>query len=532
MMRGRANRNPDRRLESWRAVRVPAAIVTLATLAGIWLFEATPHGLGIASDSVAYLGGAANILAGQGFSRLSGGGTVEPLTHFPPFYSLVLAGLGRLGVDLAGGTRGLNAALMGLLVCGVALAGSRIGMSPIAILVAGAFAAASPILFELSGWALSDPLFLVLGLTGLLVLERGLKSPSPRVLLLSGALVGLAYLTRYVGVSLVLTGMIRILLLPAIPSREKRLALMLFLAGSLTPVAIWFGRNWLLTGTFTNRTFAWHPLTTTKWKSPLQLLWSWILPLKFTWLALEITLAAVGLGAVVWTWRIRRRLGASGIQVVEFARRGGLAAGLAVFAVVYTLGVLASLLWVDAAIPVDQRISAPTYLAVLILAVSSADRLWRRAGERGRAGLIAAAIIILAGYAGRTWGLTQEYRRDGQGFASEGWRRSGAIAAVRRLPASLLLYTNNPEAVYFFTGRGAYGLPQPFDSVTGRPMAGFTGRLEAVGATLTSSGGAVIVFQSPGSEEEIRTLAPLLDGLLLYYEGLDGTVRVSPGDHG
>jgi hypothetical protein len=504
----------------------------LAILASVGLLGATPHGLGIASDSVAYLGGAANILAGQGFSRLSGGGTVETLTHFPPFYSLVLAGLGSLGVDLAGGARWVNAILLGCLVCGVALASSRIGAGPVAVVAAGALAAASPMLFEVSSWALSEPLFLVLGLAGLIVLERGLREPSHRSFLAAGALVGLAYLTRYVGVALVLTGIARILMVPNIPSRRKTTALALFLIGGLAPMALWLGRNWLLTGTLTNRTLTWHPLTITKWKSPVQLLWSWILPLKFTWLALEIALAALVLGAIAIGWRIRGKARESLARLFESARRGGLAAGLAGSALVYVLVVFASLLWVDAATPVDQRIAAPVYVTVLILAVSGADRLWRRAGKWERSAMAVMGIIILAGYALRTWLLVQETQRAGQGYASEAWQLSGAVSAVHRLPESLLLYTNNPEAVYFLTGRGAYGLPQPFDSVTGKPVPDFTARLEAVQQALETHGGAVIVFQSPGSEEETQSLAPLLQDLQAYYEGLDGTVRVSTTDHG
>lgn len=530
MRGGRAH--PDRGLPSWKAAGVPAATVLLAALAALWLLQATPHGLGIASDSVAYLGGAMNLLAGRGFSRLSGGGSIEPLTHFPPFYSLVLAGLGNLGMEPVGGARWVNAILLGCLVCGVVLASSRIGAGPVALVAAGALSAASPMLFEVSSWALSEPLFLVLGLAGLIVLERGLKEPSHRSFLAAGALVGLAYLTRYVGIALVLAGIARILMVPNTSSRQKTTALALFLIGGLAPMAIWLGRNWLLTGTLTNRTLTWHPLTITKWKSPLQLLWSWILPLKFTWLALEITLAGLILGAIAMGRRIRGKARESLARLFESARRGGLAAGLAVFALVYVLVVFASLLWVDAATPVDQRIAAPVYVTVLILAGSGADRLWRRAGKWGRTALAAMGIIILAGYALRTWLLVQETQRDGQGYASEAWQLSGAVSAVQRLPEALLLYTNNPEALFFLTGRGAYGLPQPFDSVTGKPVPNFTARLEAVQQALESYGGAVIVFQSPGSEEETRSLAPLLDDLQPYYEGPDGTVRVSAGDHG
>ncbi|MEX0787167.1 MAG: glycosyltransferase family 39 protein [Anaerolineales bacterium] len=530
-MRG-AQVNPDRRVRSMDRAGIPAAALLLGAVAAGVLLLATPHGLGIASDSVAYLGGAANLLAGRGFSRLSGGGTIEPLTHFPPFYSLTLAGLGRLGIEPIAGARWANAALLGCLVFGIVFAIRRLGASSASAVAAGAFAAASPILFEVSGWALSEPLFLVLGLAGLVLLEEGLRKHNLRHCFFAGVLVGLAYLTRYVGVALVVAGVARILLVTDRSPRQKRAAIAIFLGASLAPLALWLGRNWLLTGTLTNRTLAWHPLTITKWKAPFQLVWSWLLPLKFTWLALQIMLVALGLGILAVGWKIRGKVRASLPRVVEGARRGGLAAGLAVFASVYTLAVLASLLWVDAATPVDQRIASPVYVCALILAVTGADRLWGRAGTRVRWALLATGILILASYVSRTWVVMKEYQRYGLGYASEGWRHSGAVAAVRRLPDSLLLYTNNPEAVYFFAGHGAYGLPQPFNSVTGRPVDDFAVRLDAVRAALAGSGGAVIVFQSPGSESEIRSLAPLLGDLQPYYEGSDGTVRLGVGKDG
>ena len=61
--------------------------------------RSTPFGLGLVNDSAYYIEGAANLLAGKGFVRLSGGGELKPITHFPPLFSLVLAGLGLAGMD-------------------------------------------------------------------------------------------------------------------------------------------------------------------------------------------------------------------------------------------------------------------------------------------------------------------------------------------------------------------------------------------------------------------------------------------------
>jgi hypothetical protein len=68
-------------------------------------------GPGVRGDSVRYVMGARNLLAGNGFSRLSGGGEVFPETGFAPMLSFALAGFGLASVDMYAGVRILNALL-------------------------------------------------------------------------------------------------------------------------------------------------------------------------------------------------------------------------------------------------------------------------------------------------------------------------------------------------------------------------------------------------------------------------------------
>ena len=56
----------------------------------------TPFGVGLTTDSSAYIGGARSILAGKGYVRIGGDGLPRPITHFPPFYSIVLAAVSRV----------------------------------------------------------------------------------------------------------------------------------------------------------------------------------------------------------------------------------------------------------------------------------------------------------------------------------------------------------------------------------------------------------------------------------------------------
>src|SRR5512133_3157661 len=73
-------------------------IIILAAGVGALVY-ATPYGPGLINDSVVYIGGAENILAGHGYSRTSGGGEIKPLTVNVPLYSYTLAAAARTGLD-------------------------------------------------------------------------------------------------------------------------------------------------------------------------------------------------------------------------------------------------------------------------------------------------------------------------------------------------------------------------------------------------------------------------------------------------
>jgi hypothetical protein len=70
-----------------------AALIMLAGFVAVLL--ATGRGVGVTPDSISYIGGARSLLAGDGFSMP--GNVPMPITHFPPFYSLLLAAIGSLG---------------------------------------------------------------------------------------------------------------------------------------------------------------------------------------------------------------------------------------------------------------------------------------------------------------------------------------------------------------------------------------------------------------------------------------------------
>lgn len=73
-----------------------AAAISLSIVAAL---AATPYGIGVTPDSVAYVRAAESLREGTGLYVPGYDGALVPLTHFPPLYPATLAGLAALGLE-------------------------------------------------------------------------------------------------------------------------------------------------------------------------------------------------------------------------------------------------------------------------------------------------------------------------------------------------------------------------------------------------------------------------------------------------
>ncbi len=123
---------------------------------------------GLINDSVVYIGGAENILAGNGYSRTSGGGEIKPLTVNVPLYSYTLAAVAKTGIELikAGWLVSLACfALNGLLSALIVL---RLTRSKGWAIFAALMVVSSESVLRAHTFALSEPLFITLMLAAIL----------------------------------------------------------------------------------------------------------------------------------------------------------------------------------------------------------------------------------------------------------------------------------------------------------------------------------------------------------------------------
>ena len=82
-------------------------LLLLAIIGTLLILRATPEGLGLSDDSIAYIAGARSLLAGQGY-REAWLASNQPVTHFPPGFSSVLAFFGLFGPDPLHAARFVN----------------------------------------------------------------------------------------------------------------------------------------------------------------------------------------------------------------------------------------------------------------------------------------------------------------------------------------------------------------------------------------------------------------------------------------
>lgn len=191
------------------------------------------------SDSAAYLSAARNFAAGKGLGLINADGSFAPLLIFAPFYSVFLSLFALLKTDLVETVRLLDILFFGLLVASSGWVFYQITSSFLLSLCFAVMIATTPVLGISFTSIMSEPLAMVLGIPGFLLLIYALKQNSTKWLLLSAFLTGLSLLTRYAFVAFPAAGVLCVLLLSNQPLRKRLLASVKFGIVSFTPMLVW-----------------------------------------------------------------------------------------------------------------------------------------------------------------------------------------------------------------------------------------------------------------------------------------------------
>jgi 4-amino-4-deoxy-L-arabinose transferase-like glycosyltransferase len=487
----------------------------IALLGMVLVLRATPHGLGLSDDSIAYIAGARSMVAGDGY-REAWLASDQPVTHFPPSFPSVLAFFGLFGIDPLHAVRWINALLFGLNAALLGILGWRMTPSLTAGLVLSALFVTSGEMFQIHAAAMSEPLFIFLSLLSFwmfdLYVER-LPSSAARWrgsegwlwLIACGTFVGIAYLTRYAGLALVATFVVALFILHK-SWRKRLVSIGIFLESVLPWFLTWSIRNWLVAGNTTNRTFAWHPLTSENIRTGLRVFSGFFIPIEswrreiFKQPVIIEALIVLVLGAVlVWVIVTARKYLSKPQDITtplssnESGKHGArevISFTTGLYILSYLALVVASMLMFDAATKFKLRILAPVLVSLLILLV--AFGIWVRNKRRDIVVVLTVLLLAVSIYKQsitvNTWASSE------LGYASFQWYDSQAMAFLRELPKDVMIYTNEPGAVYLYTGRGCYVLPDRIDSATTQIHTNFEEGVAAMQADINRGKAVLALF--------------------------------------
>jgi hypothetical protein len=460
----------------WLVIVMVSAV--LAISAELWL---TRNGAGASGDSVHYMQGASNLLAGNGFSRLRADGQYIQITGFPPGYSFTLAGLGLAGLPVFDAGRILNAVLLGLnaaLVGWLLYRATRSGL--LAIVGCWMFSYARNIV-QIHSWIMSEPLFLFFSLLAIVMLDLYLRHTKLVLLILVSLLIGSASLTRYVGLALVPAACVALFWFN--PQNLKNRWRDVFLVGiiSLLPVILWLWRNAQVSGNLLNRQMIYHPISTDLvftlfnelsywWFAP-----SLSLPWKIRW-GLMVLFFVLGVGVFFYIfYRQKRGLMNSGLNPVPIIT--------ATFLAFYIIVLLLNTSFIDASTdePSIKRYAIPLIAIGIIWTFSTYSLL----GRRGWSKTIFHSIMVIVGigmtlfYASRSVSFLL-HPGFGFGYTDELHYWTCEVDMLRAMASEQVTITNDYEQFYFLAGRPAFALTGKYDPYLNQIVSDFSTSIENV----------------------------------------------------
>jgi hypothetical protein len=209
----------------------------------------TQSGPGITTDSMMYMEVGESLYQGHGFTSYHTG---------PPLYPMLIAGLMHLGLDAEQAARVLPVLCFALLMPILFFLGKNTNSVFLGYLVCLMVLAFTPLLM-ITSYAWTEMVYVFFAAAALLCLSRYMATDggSRRVLGICSVLVALAILTKYAGITLLLTGLV-VIVVQNWPRLKKMIyqALVLGLVSCL-PVLPWLYRSTVISHQVVG--FGWEP---------------------------------------------------------------------------------------------------------------------------------------------------------------------------------------------------------------------------------------------------------------------------------
>jgi 4-amino-4-deoxy-L-arabinose transferase-like glycosyltransferase len=503
-------------------------IATIALLGLLAILYALAPGVGVSPDSAVYLASAGSLLSGDGLSIPTGIDEPLPMTHFGPFYPILLAILGLSGMDLYHVAKWINVLLFPSIIFLVGLIVSRGNknyflLAPMACL---------PILFSedillIHSYAWSEPLFLFLCLLGLYLFARYLVQPTPLQLVLSVSLLSLAFLTRYAGVAVIPTIFLGMFIFHEsnLPKKISR-SLAISIACMVLPL-IWFIRNLIVAGNVSDRALVYHPMTANDIRNLLETVSNWVLPGRITGTIRDVLAVAFLVASLILVliglYKYRERSNSQAKLTLDYV----VPSIFLIFSFSYIFVLLLTILFFDAQAGLNYRLLSPILVSGLVIIFSILPVYLKRISWPIQLALSLTFLLVIAFNAVHTYKfIVRSHSGSLKMYAGNGWQDATIIHRVRALPDGLPIYSNGEDAIYFVTGKPAASFPQKSDPFSSLENPNYKDELDQMREVLEDRGGFIVCFTGMTWRvylpdcEELETLLPLK----VQWAGDDGWI--------
>ena len=436
------------------------SLIILFTCGFLLVLYGTAWGAGLISDSFQYIASARTFASIGALGYPSEYGEIVPMTQYPPLFSIVLAFFVIMGMNALDVARWVNAILFGLNIILVAISVRQISRSDKFTLLSALLALVAFPLIETHSWALSEPLYLCLSLASLLLLAQHLEHPRRRWLCVAAGLVGLSFLTRYVGLALVVTALCALLLKRYQNQRQQLGELLAFAIFAILPMGVWTARSYFLTSTLNNRSVEWIPLTPKNLVATVNTVATWFIPNPLV-LGREKFLVALGAIAIIGLGIAYYFFSRKSSGVLEFFPISGHSPLLyrlhGFYSVAYFVVIVVSKVFFDNNIGFTDRMLVPMLASLLIVLTSYFALLWKTDKKAIRMVILVLSAYLVLYHGTITAVNLPKQHRQGLGIARKSWHNSEIIQSLRSYH-DLPVYSNSPSSLYLWSDRTGYTL--------------------------------------------------------------------------
>lgn len=435
-------------------------LLLILSLVGVLLVlvNTSRYGAGVWPDQAVYVSAARSLLSGRGYFQYDG----SPFVQWPPLFPTLLASISFGGFDPLNAARCVNAVSFGLIifVSGLWLLKNIKSLSFV-LLGSVAILLSTP-LIKVSMFAGTEPLFVFLVLLFLLFIAEYLKSNETLSFVLAAVFAALACLTRYIGVTVILTGFVLLLFGQNKTFVRKLRNATMFGLISVLPITAWVVRNYMVSSTLIGERGLSPYTLAQNLNSVLDIMSVWVLfsRIPSSSRILIITLffiSMVGILAIVIRRNRNRERSVNLSQIVP----------VLCFLLIYTsyLVVSATIVAFD---KIEDRLLSPVYVLLMLLILFAIDSIGRFPDKYFSKQVLTVLLIIGFGLwlARPILPVVQTVRhsiRNGAGgFSTTAWQNSGLIGYLKEHSPDGRAYSNAPAGVYILTGISARESPRKY----------------------------------------------------------------------